>query len=178
MEPTRCDKAFPIVEAIDDALWTMFLEEAALSRGYAWPHGNCNSDDLRKRLPCRMLLSAAARFVKVRSDALFNENRLDRIWPDDFASFEQRNYRYGDPAFAEVQRFGGILLMRALIGEFGVPRVLAYVAQTPLVVEDNSLRISALRYQEQARTALRGHSGGAQNGRVGSISIAAARARS
>jgi hypothetical protein len=167
-------QAFPIVEAIDDALWTMFLEEAALSGGYAWPHRNCNSDDLSKRLPCRMLLSASARFVKVRSDALFNENRLDRIWPDDFASFEQRNYRYDDPSFADVQRLGGILLMRPLIGEFGVPRVLAYVAQTPLVVEDNSLRISALRYQEQARTALRVHSGGAKNGRVGSIAIAAA----
>jgi hypothetical protein len=147
--------AFPIVERIDDALWTVFLAEAARSGGQDWPNHNCYSADPGKRLPCRMLLSAAARFVKVRGDAFFNENRLDRIWPDDFASFEQHNYRYDDPEYADVQRFGGILLMRPLIGEFGVPRVLAYVAQTPLVVEENSLRISALRYQEQARNALR-----------------------
>lgn len=166
--------AFPVVEAIDDALWTVFLAEAARSSGQAWPNPNCYSADPRKRLPCRMVLSAAARFVKVRGDAFFNENRLDRIWPDDFASFEQHNYRYDDPAYADVQRFGGILLMRPLIGEFGVPRVLAYVAQTPLVVEENSLRISALRYQEQARNALRMRSARAENPGGRSISIAAA----
>lgn len=165
---------FPIVEAIDDALWTVFLAEAARSSGQVWPNRNCYSAEPRKRLPCRMLLSAAARFVKVRGDVFFNENRLDRIWPDEFASFEQRNYRFDDPDYADVERFGGILLMRPLIGEFGVPRVLAYVAQTPLVVEENSLRISALRYQEQARNALRMRSARADNHGGRSILIAAA----
>jgi hypothetical protein len=165
--------AFPIIEAIDDALWTIFLEEAAHSSGQVWPNANCNSADPTRRLPCRMLLSAAARFVKIRADVLFNENRIDRIWPDDFASFEQRNYRYDHPAYADVERFGGILLMRPLIGEFGVPRVLAYVARTPLVVEDNSLRTSALRYQEQARNELRMRSEPAEHSGRPPITVAA-----
>lgn len=145
---------FPVVEAIDDALWSVFLQEASRGRGYTWPHSNCDAIAIGKRLPCRMLLAAAARFVKVRSDLLFNENRIDRIWPDDIAAFDERNYRQADPAYADVVRFGGILLLRPLVAEFGVPRVLAYVAQTPLLIEENSLRISAVRYQELAREVL------------------------
>jgi hypothetical protein len=145
---------FPIVEAIDDALWSVFLQEAARSSGNTWPHSNCNAITIGKRLPCRMLLSAAARFVKVRSELLFNENRIDRIWPDDIGAFDDRNFRQSDPDYADVLRFGGILLLRPLVAEFGVPRVLAYVAQTPLLIEDDNLQISALRYQELARDVL------------------------
>lgn len=145
---------FPIVEAIDDALWSVFLQEAARSSGNTWPHSNCNANVIDKRLPCRMLLSAAARFVKVRGELVFNENRIDRIWPDDIAAFDDRNFRPNDPDYADVLRSGGILLLRPLVAEFGVPRVLAYVAQTPLLIEDDSLRISALRYQELARDVL------------------------
>jgi hypothetical protein len=145
---------FPIVEAIDDALWSVFLQEAARRSGNTWPHSNCNAIAIGKRLPCRMLLSAAARFVKVRGELFFNENRIDRIWPDDIADFDERNFRPNDPDYADVLRFGGILLLRPLVAEFGVPRVLAYVAQTPLLIEDDSLRISALRYQELAREVL------------------------
>lgn len=145
---------FPIVEAIDNALWSVFLQEAAQRSGNTWPHSNCNATAIGKRLPCRMLLSAAARFVKVRNDLLFNENRIDRIWPDDIAAFEDRTLRADDPEYGDVLRFGGILLLRPLVAEFGVPRVLAYIAQTPLLIEDNSLRVSALRYQELARDVL------------------------
>lgn len=147
-------EAFPVVEAIDDALWNVFLQEAARSHGNSWPHSNCNAIDIAKRLPCHMLLSAAARFVKVRGNVVFNENRIDRIWPDDIAAFDERNFRRDDPDYADVLRFGGILLLRPLVAEFGLPSVLAYVAQTPLLIEENSLRTSALRYQEQARDTL------------------------
>jgi hypothetical protein len=147
-------EAFPIVEHIDNAIWAVFLHEAARANGHTWPHGNCHAADITRRLPCHMLLNAAARYVKVLRDPFFNENRLDRIWPDDVASFAKRNYSPQHSAYADIVRLGGIPLLRPLIAEFGLPRVLAYVAQNPLVVEDNSLRSSALRYKEQARNAL------------------------
>jgi hypothetical protein len=53
-----------------------------------------------------------------------------------------------------VQRYGGILLIGPLIDQFGVPRALAYIAQTPFLIEDNNLRLSAQRYQEKARQTL------------------------
>ena len=146
--------AFPVIEIIDDALWSVFLQESARGQGQTWPGSNCHAADIHKRLPCRMLLSAAARFVKVRSDLFFNENRIDRIWPEDVSEFDKHNYSAKDAPYADVLRLGGILLMRPLIGEFGVPRVLSYVARTPLLIEGNNLRASALRYQESARAAL------------------------
>lgn len=145
---------YPVVEAIDNALWSVFLQEAALSSGHAWPHSNCNTADAAKRVPCRMMLSAAARFVKVRRDPMFNENRLDRIWPTQFSALTKRNLSEDDSAYADVLRFGGVLLMRPLIAEFGVPRVLAYIASHPLEIEGDSMHQSALRYQERAREAL------------------------
>ncbi len=54
-----------------------------------------------------------------------------------------------------MQRYGGLLLVRPLIGEFGVPRALAYLVQTPFRIVDNNLRVSAQRYQDRARDALR-----------------------
>ena len=53
-----------------------------------------------------------------------------------------------------MQRFGGIMLLRPLIAEFGVPRVLAYVAGHPMEIEEDSVHSSSLRYQERAREAL------------------------
>ena len=44
---------------------------------------------------------------------------------------------------------------RLVIEEFGVPRTLAYLAQTPFRIEENNLRVSAQRYQDRAREALR-----------------------
>jgi hypothetical protein len=86
---------------------------------------------------------------------MFNENRIDRVWPEDFAGFVERNWRRGESEYRDVQRYGGLLLVRPLIGEFGVPRALAYLAQTPFRIEDNNLRVSAQRYQDRARDALR-----------------------
>ena len=146
--------AYPVIEAIDNALWTVFLEEAALSNGQHWPHGNCDSADVTKRLPCRMLITAAAGFVKVRRNPIFNENRLDRIWPAQLSALARRNFSQNDSAYSDVQRFGGIMLLRPLIAEFGVPRVLAYVAGHPMEIEEDSVHSSSVRYQERAREAL------------------------
>ncbi len=46
------------------------------------------------------------------------------------------------------------MLVRPLIAEFGVPRVLQYIAQTPFYIQDDNVRASAAHYQEQARLAL------------------------
>lgn len=145
---------FPVVEDLDNAIWGAFLQEAARRSGQTWPHSNCHATDINKRLPCRMLLSAAARLVKMQRDPFFNENRMDRIWPDDMASFGRNNYGLEHSAYADVVRLGGFLLLRSLIAEFGIPRVLAYVAQNPLIIDDNNLRTSALRYQDRARSML------------------------
>ena len=49
--------------------------------------------------------------------------------------------------------FNHCLLVGPLIREFGVPRVFAYVARTPFRIENDNVRVSALRYQERARSA-------------------------
>lgn len=46
------------------------------------------------------------------------------------------------------------MLVKPLFDEFGIPRVLVYLAQTPFVVEQNDLESSALRYQIRARESL------------------------
>lgn len=144
---------FPIIGAIDNAIWSAFLQEAARAQGISWPHEGCRSVDVGKRLPCEMLMEGIVEFITTTRTALFNENRLDRIWPDDFADFQRRVYR-DENEYRDVQRYGGIMLVRPLIGQFGVPKVLAYIAQTPFLVEENSVRAAALKYQERAREAL------------------------
>jgi len=60
-----------------------------------------------------------------------------------------------DQEYQDVQRYGGIMLIKPLIDEFGVPRTLAYIAQTPFRVDENdNLRQAALHYQERARESL------------------------
>jgi len=144
---------FPVVEAIDNVLWSAYLQEAAHAAGLQWPHKDCASIDVGKRLPCEMLIKGIAEHVKSVRTPLFNSNRLDIIWPENFSEFQQRVWRT-DQAYQNVQRYGGILLLEPLINEFGVPRALAYVAQTPFRVEGDNMRIAALRYQDRAREAL------------------------
>jgi hypothetical protein len=145
---------FSLIGAIDSALWEAYLQEAANKRGLGWPHEDCASIDVGKRLPCEMVLRGIAEFVTAIRTPIFNENRVDRIWPENFAEFRHRVWS-DDPEYRDVQRYGGILLLRPLIGEFGIPRALAYIAQTPFRVEESSLRVAALRYQQGAREALR-----------------------
>jgi hypothetical protein len=85
---------------------------------------------------------------------MFNVNRIDRIWPEDFAEFEKRVWRKSDQEYLDVQRYGGILLAEPIVNEFGVLRAISYMAQTPFHIEENNLRVSALRYQQRARDAL------------------------
>lgn len=144
---------FPVVEAIDNVLWLAYLQEAAAARGQQWPHRECGAVDVGKRLPCEMLAKGIAEYVKSARAPLFNSNRVDRIWPEDFTKFRKRVWRT-DQEYQQVQRYGGILLIKPLIDEFGVPRALAYLAQTPFEVEEDSLRVAALRYQQHAREVL------------------------
>jgi len=146
--------AFPVVETIDQLIWTAYLQEAAKSRGLSWPHKDCDSNDLGRRLPCEMLVEGINEHLKEVRSPIFNTNRLDLIWPENFADFRSRLWNKGDQTYLDVQRYGGILLIRPLIDEFGVPRALAYFAQTPFQIEDNNLRLSAQRYQERARKTL------------------------
>jgi hypothetical protein len=144
---------FPVVEVIDNVLWNAFLQEAATARGGQWPHKECGAVDVGRRLPCEMLIKGISENVKALRGPLFNANRVDQIWPDDFSEFRKRVWRT-DQEYQDVQRYGGIMLIKPLIDEFGVPRTLAYVAQTPFRVDENNLREAALHYQERARESL------------------------
>lgn len=146
--------AFPVVETIDQLIWAAYMQEAAKSQGLSWPHKDCKSNDLGERLPCEMLVEGINEHLKEVRAPIFNANRVDLIWPEDFAGFRRGLWHKGDQMYLDVQRYGGILLIRPLIDQFGVPRALAYIAQTPFHVEDNNLRLSAQRYQERARQML------------------------
>jgi hypothetical protein len=146
--------AFPVVETIDQLIWTAYLQEAAKTRGLTWPHQDCDSHDLGKRLPCEMVMEGINEHLKEVRTPIFNANRLDMIWPEDFARFRRGLWNKGDQGYLDVQHYGGILLIGPLIDRFGVPRALAYIAQTPFQVEENNLRLSAQRYQERAREVL------------------------
>ena len=144
---------FKIIGAIDNALWTAYLQEAAEVQGLSWPHAACTSIDVGRRLPCEMVLAGIVEHLTTRRLPIFNENRLDTIWPEDFARFRSKVW-LGDSEYEYVKRYGGIMLMRPLIAQFGVVPVMAYAAQTPFDVREPSMRLAALRYQQQAREAL------------------------
>jgi hypothetical protein len=145
---------FPVIEQIDNLLWNAYLQEAAKRRGLTWPHRDCLSADVKKRLPCEMVLKGVAEHVKTLRGPMFNENRIDRIWPEDFEEFTRRVWRRSDQEYLDVQRYGGILLVEPLVNEFGVLQAIAYLAQHPFRLEHNNMRLSALRYQERARESL------------------------
>lgn len=144
---------FKIIGAIDNALWTAYLQESAEAHGLSWPHASCGSIDMGKRLPCEMVLAGIVEHLTAIRLPIFNENRLDTIWPEDFTRFRSKVW-FNDAEYEAVKHYGGILLMRPLIAQFGVMPVMAYAAQTPFEVREPSLRLAALRYQQQAREAL------------------------
>jgi hypothetical protein len=144
-------ETFPVILAVDNALWGAYLQEAAQDRGLTWPHMSCGSVDLAQRLPCEMLVEGIGEHLTAGRRQMVNLNRLDRIWPQDFEAFSQRVWRKEDPRYLEVQRYGGWMLVKPLIDEFGVPHALYYIAQTPFVLEDINLKASAVNYQTRAR---------------------------
>lgn len=149
----RYREEYPVIEVIDNVIWSAYLQESARASGLSWPHKDCQSVDVGKRLPCEMLVRGIGETVKRRTAALFNTNRMDMIWPQDFSAFRKRVWRT-DQDYLDVQHYGGILLIQPLIDEFGIAKTLAYLARTPFQVEEDDLRTSALRYQERARQAL------------------------
>jgi hypothetical protein len=151
-EPWRT--LYPVVGAVDDALWTTLLTEAARARNQTWPHAQCTSLDFIERLPCEMLMQGIAAHTTQVKAPMFNENRLAEIWPDDVAELRARAWRKDDSAYQNVRKYGGYLLLRPLVREFGVARTLSYVAGTPFRIEQNNLRLSAETYQKRAQEAL------------------------
>lgn len=147
--------SFPIIAAIDSAIWSAYLREAAQQRGLLWPHAECGAIDLGKRLPCEMAVEGVLQFITSSRDAMFNENRIEEIWPHNFTEFRHRLWRRDDREYSEVRKLGGILLLRPLIGEFGMQRALVYVAQHPFTLRDEDLYASAIAYQERARQSMR-----------------------
>jgi hypothetical protein len=141
----------PAIELIDNALWMTHLQEAANRKGLSWPHEDCGSLDIQKRLGCEML-TYGAEASRRQVQPFFNTNRVDMIWPESLQELRVR--RQEDTVYRDVQTLGGSMLVRPLIAEFGVPRVLQYIAQTPFQIQDDNVRASAQRYQEQARRAL------------------------
>jgi hypothetical protein len=146
--------AFPLVEIVDDALWTAHLQESAQEHGLSWPHDGCNSTDVAQRLGCEMLMAGVRESVRSTNGPLFNLNRIDRLWPEDLRVLYHGAWRRNDRDYGDVRRLGGISLIQPLVRQFGAPRVFAYVAQTPFRIEENNVKLSALRYQERARSAL------------------------
>jgi hypothetical protein len=145
---------YPVVEVVDAALWTAHLRYAAHERGHEWPHEDCGTLDIARRLGCEMLVSATTELLHSLPARLFNTNRVDRLWPEDLKEFERRAWTRGGREYGEVRRLGGLLLIEPLVREFGAPRVFAYVAGTPFRIEGDNVRLSALRYQDRARSAL------------------------
>ncbi len=148
------DDTFKVIGAVDNALWTAYLQETAEAKGLSWPHPACTSIDVGRRLPCEMVLAGIVEHLTAVRLPIFNENQLDTIWPEDFTRFRHKVW-LGDAQYEAVKRYGGIMLMRPLIAQFGVVPVMTYAAQTPFDVREPSLREAALRYQQQAREALR-----------------------
>lgn len=145
----------PAIGIVDDALWLAHLQEAAHRKGISWPHPGCSSLDMAKRLGCEMLVAGAEESLRpTRAPRIFNANRMDMLWPESLRELRSQAWRRSDTAYRDVQKLGGLLLVRSLVAEFGVPRVLRYVAQTPFLIEDDNVRVSALHYQGQARQAL------------------------
>lgn len=155
---------FPVILAVDNALWGAYLQEAAQERGLTWPHTSCGSVQLAERLPCEMLVEGVAAHLTAGRAPMFNVNRLDRIWPQDFAAFSERVWRKDDSRYIEVQRYGGWMLLKPLFDEFGVPRALFYIAQTPFQLSGNDMNAAALEYQERARESLEADKQGSKAG--------------
>jgi hypothetical protein len=143
---------YPVVELIDGALWTTLLTEAARERKLTWPHAQCGSHVIAERLPCEMLVEGVAGHTTHVNAPLINENRLSEIWPEDLSAIGA--WRNDDRAYQNIRKYGGYLLLRPLVREFGVARTLTYVAGTPFHIDDNNVRLSAERYQQRAQEAL------------------------
>ena len=145
---------YPVVQIIDGVLWIAALKHAARERGLTWPHAQCASFEIAERLPCEMLAAGVIAYTTRNAAPLFNENRIEEIWPENLEDLRARIYRGDQQAYLTARKYGGYLLLRPLVREFGVARTLGYVAGAPFHVEENNLRLSAQRYQDRAREAL------------------------
>ena len=77
-------ETYPLIAAIDSALWGAVLQETAHARGLSWPHPGCGSIDMSQRLPCEMLIAGVGAMLTETQSSIFNANRVDRLWPENF----------------------------------------------------------------------------------------------
>ena len=103
---------YPVVETIDEVLWSTVLQEAARAHDLTWPHAQCTSLDFVERLPCEMLVQGIAAHTTQSKAPMFNENRIAEIWPDDVAELRTRAWRNDDSAYQNIRKYGGYLLLR------------------------------------------------------------------
>jgi hypothetical protein len=146
--------SYPLIGIVDESLWNAHLSQAAHEHGLTWPNADCNELDIAHRLGCEMLVSATVELSQSPATPMVNANRVDLLWPEDLKDFERRAWTRGGREYREVRRLGGLLLLEPLVREFGAPRVFAYAARTPFRIENNNVRLSALRYQDGARAAI------------------------
>lgn len=66
-QEARFRQAFPVIEAVDDVLWSAYLQEAAKVQQLSWPNKDCTSLDVGKRLPCEMMVKGIEAHIKSRS---------------------------------------------------------------------------------------------------------------
>ena len=145
---------YPLIGIVDEALWNAHLRQAAHGSSLSWPNEDCGAIDIARRLGCEMLVSATVELSQSPAVPLINTNRVDLLWPENLNDFERRAWTRGGREYREVRRLGGLLLLEPLVREFGAPRVFAYAARTPFRIENNNVRLSALHYQDSARSAL------------------------
>ncbi|HKR37765.1 MAG TPA: hypothetical protein VJT10_23175 [Steroidobacteraceae bacterium] len=145
---------YPLIGIVDEALWNAHLRQAAHEHGLSWPSEDCGEIDIARRLGCEMLVSATVELSQSPATPMVNANRVDLLWPEDLKDFERRAWTRGGREYREVRRLGGLLLLEPLVREFGAPRVFAYAARTPFRIENNNVRLSALRYQDGARKGM------------------------
>jgi hypothetical protein len=146
--------SYPLIGIVDEALWNAHLRQAAHEHGLSWPNEDCGELDIALRLGCEMLVSAIVELSQSPATPMVNANRIDLLWPEDLKDFERRAWTRGGREYREVRRLGGLLLLEPLVREFGAPRVFAYAARTPFRIENNNVRLSALRYQDGARKGM------------------------
>lgn len=145
----------PVIAEIDRAVWHTFMKQTALHHDRPWPPDECYSHEVHQRLPCEMLLVAVDVYVSSLSEPVLNENRIDTVWPERLSELHSTNWRISARKYARIRQYGGLVLLRPLIREFGVPRTLAYVARTPFQMDGENLYSAAMSYQQTAKSALR-----------------------
>ena len=100
MRATAIDQALGPILAGACTRITIDLREAAHRKGVSWPHQECASVAIEKRLGCEMLVSGVS--ASRRPPQIFNANRIDLLWPDTLDELRARGWRKQDGAVSRA----------------------------------------------------------------------------